>query len=139
VVDETYYLTAIGHSHLDPVWLWPIRETKRKAVRTFANQIKNLSKYPGYIYGASQPQQCAWLKKSHPLIYKRLQELVKQGVVEFQGGFWVEPDTNLPSGESLVRQAIYGKRFFKEEFGEDMRLCWLSDAFGYNANLPQIL
>lgn len=139
VIDEDYQLTAIGHSHLDQAWLWPIRETKRKAVRTFTNQINNILKYPDYIYGASQPQQFAWLKASHPLIYARLQELVKQGVVELQGGFWVEPDTNLPSGESLIRQALYGKRFFKDEFGQDMRLCWLPDAFGYNANLPQIL
>ena len=131
--------TAVGHSHLDLAWLWPLRETKRKAARTFTNALANIERYPGYVYGASQPQQFAWIKAERPELWLRIVEAVREGRIEPQGGMWVEADTNLPSGESLVRQCLYGKRFFREEFGQDMRICWLPDVFGYNANLPQIL
>lgn len=131
--------TAIGHSHLDLGWLWPIRETRRKAVRTFSNALANIGRYPEYIYGASQPQQFQWIKESYPKLYGRIKEAVRNGSIELQGGMWVEADTNLTSGESLIRQIHYGKKFFFEEFNEDMKICWLPDVFGYNANLPQIL
>lgn len=131
--------TAIGHSHLDLAWLWPLRETKRKAVRTFTNALKNIEKYPEYIYGASQPQQFQWIKDTYPDLFGRLKEAVKDGRIELQGGMWAECDTNLTSGESLIRQIYYGKKFFREEFGEEMKMCWLPDVFGYSANLPQIL
>lgn len=103
---EQITFTAIGHSHLDLAWLWPIRETKRKAVRTFTNALNNIEKYPEYIYGASQPQQFEWIKLSHPSLFARLKEAVKEGRIELQGGMWTEPDTNLTSGESLIRQSI---------------------------------
>lgn len=131
--------TAIGHSHLDLGWLWPVRETRRKAARTFSIALKNIEKYPGYIYGASQPQQFQWVKEDYPSLYKRISDAVKKGRIELQGGMWAESDTNLTSGESLVRQIYYGKKFFMDEFGQDMKICWLPDVFGYNANLPQIL
>lgn len=133
------FFTAIGHSHLDLAWLWPIRETKRKAARTFSNALKNIDKYPDYIYGASQPQQFVWVKEAYPSLYANIKEAVKNGRIELQGGMWAESDTNLPSGESLIRQIYYGKKFFLEEFNQDMKICWLPDVFGYNANLPQIL
>ena len=139
VGDNSLELTAIGHSHLDLAWLWPIRETKRKACRTFAHQITNMRRYPDYIYGASQPQQFQFVKDSHPALYAQLQEFARRGQLECQGAMWVEADCNLPSGESLIRQIIYGKRFFREEFGQEIRICWLPDVFGYNGNLPQIL
>ena len=137
--DERVEFTAIGHSHLDLAWLWPIRETKRKACRTFTHQIVNMKRYPDYIYGASQPQQFEFVKESHPEIYKELQEYAQKGQLECQGAMWVECDTNVPSGESLIRQILYGKKFFREEFGQEMNVCWLPDVFGYNGNLPQIL
>ena len=137
--DETVSFTAIGHSHLDLAWLWPIRETKRKAQRTFANQLNNALQYPRYLYGASQPWQFEYIKNNYPQQYLALQQMAARGQLELQGGMWVEADTNLASGEALIRQIHYGKKFFLDEFGEDMKMCWLPDVFGYNGNLPQIL
>ncbi len=136
---EEVRFTAVGHSHLDLAWLWPIRETKRKAQRTFANQINNANKYPSYIYGASQAWQFEYIKENYPKQYTKLQDLAKRGQLELQGGMWVEADTNLSSGEALIRQIFYGKRFFQQEFNQDMKICWLPDVFGYNGNMPQIL
>lgn len=137
--DTGLTFTAVGHSHLDLAWLWPLRETRRKAVRTFTHQIANMTRYPQYIYGASQPQQFQFIKESHPGLYRQLQEFARQGQLECQGGMWVEADCNLPSGEALVRQLLWGKDFFRREFGQEMDVCWLPDVFGYNGNLPQIL
>jgi alpha-mannosidase len=134
--------SAIGHGHLDMAWLWPLRETRRKSARTYARALNMIASRPGYLYGTSQPQQLFWMKQEQPGLYARIKEAVAAGRIELQGAFWVEPDTNLPSGESLVRQSLVGRRFLSEEFGiapEDMRLCWLPDTFGYNGNLPQIL
>lgn len=134
--------SAIGHGHLDQAWLWPIRETKRKAARTYARQLGQIDDHPGFLYGTSQPQQLLWTKQGHPELYERIKKAVAAGRMELQGSFWVETDTNMPSGESLVRQALVGRRFLAEEFGltpDDMRLCWLPDTFGYSGNLPQIL
>lgn len=130
---------SVGHAHIDLAWLWPLRETRRKTARTFATALQLLSEYPDYIFGASQPQQFAWLKEDHPDLYQRVKEAVKQGRLELQGAMWCEPDTNLPSGESLARQCVYGRRFFREEFGVEVDNLWLPDVFGYSAALPQIL
>lgn len=137
--DESVAFTAVGHSHLDLAWLWPVRETKRKAQRTFANQLSNAARYPDYVYGASQPWQFEFIKKNTPQQYAALQQMAERGQLELQGGMWVEADTNLASGEALIRQIYYGKDFFRKEFGQEMKLCWLPDVFGYNGNLPQIL
>ena len=138
--DFTY--SAIGHGHLDMAWLWPLRETRRKAARTYARAVNAFEVRDGYIYGTSQPQQLYWIKQQHPALYERIKAAVAAGRMELQGSFWVETDTNLPNGESLARQALVGRRFLKEEFGlddADLRLCWLPDTFGYSGNLPQIL
>lgn len=137
--DESVTFTAVGHSHLDLAWLWPLRETKRKAQRTFANQINNAARYPEYIYGASQPWQFEYIRDNYPAQYARLKKMAEGGQLEPQGGMWVEADTNLSSGEALIRQILYGTEFFREEFGREMKICWLPDVFGYNGNLPQIL
>lgn len=130
---------TVGHAHLDLAWLWPIRETKRKAIRTFTNQLRNTEKFPGYVFGASQAQQFEWMEKENPQLFAEIKQAVADGRFEVQGGMWVECDTNVTSGESLVRQNLYGKRYWKEKFGRDMKYCWLPDTFGYNGNLPQIL
>jgi alpha-mannosidase len=137
-----FVYSAIGHGHLDMAWLWPLRETRRKAARTYARALNTLEDRDGYLYGTSQPQQLQWMKQEQPALFERLKKAVATGRIELQGSFWVEPDTNLPSGESLVRQALMGRRFLQDEFGlddADLRLCWLPDTFGYNGNLPQIL
>jgi alpha-mannosidase len=137
-----FVYSAIGHGHLDMAWVWPIRETKRKAARTYVKALNSIDRYDDYVYGTSQPQQLQWTKEGHPALFDRIKDAVAAGRIELQGSFWVEPDTNLPSGESLVRQALIGRRFLQEEFDvadEDLRLCWLPDTFGYSGNLPQIL
>lgn len=131
--------TVVGHAHIDTAWLWPIKETKRKVTRTFASQIENIKNYPEFKFAASSAQQYLWIKNEHPSLYAEIKQAVKEGRWEPIGAMWLEPDCNLISGESLVRQIIEGKRFFKEEFGLNVRNCWLPDAFGYPASLPQIL
>ncbi|CAN5274758.1 glycoside hydrolase family 38 C-terminal domain-containing protein [soil metagenome] len=140
--DSDFTYSAIGHGHLDMAWLWPLRETRRKAARTYTKALNAIAEHPGYIYGTSQPQQLYWIKQQHPALYERVKAAVAAGRIELQGSFWVETDTNLPGGESLARQALVGRRFLKQEFGltdDDLRLCWLPDTFGYNGNLPQVL
>ena len=130
---------AVGNSHLDTAWLWPLRETHRKAARTFSTAATLLESEPDYRFAASQPQQFEWIRDEHPGLWERLQAHVAAGRFDVVGAMWVEPDCNVPSGESLVRQVVYGKRFFREEFGVDARGLWLPDVFGYSAALPQIL
>ena len=137
--DDDFTFYSSGHAHLDLAWLWPIRETKRKAGRTMANQIDLINNYPDYVYSASQPQMYEWLKNIYPGLYAKVVKAVSNNRLEPVGGMWVEPDCNLPSGESLVRQVLYGKRFFREEFGKDIKTVFLPDVFGYNGALPQIM
>ena len=137
--DESLRISAIGHAHIDLAWLWPLRETMRKGARTFSTVLSNMEKYPDYVFGASQPQLYVWMKEKYPKLYEKIKEKIVEGRWEAQGGMWVEADTNLSSGEALVRQLLYGKKFFREEFGKDMKVLWLPDVFGYSAALPQIL
>lgn len=135
--DFTYY--AVGHAHLDLAWLWPIRESYRKGGRTFATQIMNTEMYPGYVFGASQAQLYSWVKDHYPKVYDRMKELIKDGKWDVQGATWVEPDSNLIGPESLVRQFFYGKKFYRDEFGLDMKIFWVPDSFGYSACIPQVM
>ncbi|MCP4583643.1 MAG: alpha-mannosidase [candidate division Zixibacteria bacterium] len=130
---------AVGHAHIDTAWLWPVKETIRKCARTFASQLSLIEKYPDYVFGASQPQHYAFIKKHYPDLYAKIRKAVKAGRIEPQGGMWVESDCNLPGGESLIRQILHGKNFFKDEFGIEVNNLWLPDAFGYSAALPQIM
>ena len=133
----THY--AVGHAHIDLAWLWPLRETRRKIGRTFANQLRNIKKYDNFIFAESQAQMFTWLKEDYPEVFEQVKKYVDEGRIELQGGMWVESDCNLPSGESWIRQFLYGKRYFKEEFGKDMKMCWLPDCFGFPATLPQVI
>lgn len=131
--------TAVGHAHIDTAWLWPLEETIRKCARTFSTQVKLIEKYPDYIFGASQPQHYQFVKEFYPRLYSKIKELVKQGRWELQGAMWVEADCNIISGESMIRQILYGKNFFIDEFGTEVKNLWLPDVFGYSAALPQIM
>lgn len=130
---------SVGHAHLDLAWLWPIRESRRKGGRTFANALRLLERYPDYIFGASQAQLYQWIKEDYPALYKEVQAAVQQGRWEVQGASWVEFDTNLSSGESLIRQFSYGRAFFDQEFGIIPNYLWLPDCFGFSGNIPQIM
>ena len=98
-----------------------------------------MERYPDYVFGASQPQQYQWIKDHYPALYRQVKKRVAEGRWEAQGAMWVEPDTNVPSGESLIRQIVYGTRFFREEFGTTSTILWEPDVFGYSGALPQIL
>ncbi|MBD5131294.1 MAG: alpha-mannosidase [Clostridiales bacterium] len=139
IADPLLKFYAVGHSHLDLAWLWPIRETHRKAGRTFATAVANLEKYPHYIYGASQPQQFEWVKNEYPALYEKIKANVAEGRFEVQGGMWVEADTNITGGESLVRQFVYGMKFWKDEFDKEVDTLWLPDVFGFSGAIPQIM
>ncbi|MBE5752630.1 MAG: alpha-mannosidase [Clostridiales bacterium] len=136
---EEPYVSCESHTHIDIGWLWTVDQTEEKAVRSFSNVLYNMEKYEGYSFMSSQPILYYFVKKHMPELYEKVKEKVKEGRWIPEGAAWVEADCNLTSGESLVRQILYGKRFFKEEFGVDNRIFWLPDVFGYSFALPQIL
>ncbi|WP_019913478.1 alpha-mannosidase [Paenibacillus sp. HW567] len=129
----------VGQSHIDIAWLWPARETVRKTSRTFSTVHALMEEYPEYQFAQSQPQLFAYLKENDPVLFAKVKERIREGRWELVGGMWVEPDLNIPSGESLMRQMLYGQRFYLEEFGKTSDIEWLPDTFGYCASLPQIL
>lgn len=137
--DGQHQLSAIGHAHIDTAWLWPIAETKRKCARSFASALRYMDDYPEYKFACSQAQQYEWIKDSYPALFERIREKVIAGQFIPAGGTWVEPDCNLPSGESLVRQFLTGQRFFEQEFGKRCTEFWNPDVFGYSGALPQIM
>jgi alpha-mannosidase len=132
-------VTAVGHAHIDSAWLWPLRETIRKCARTFSTALDYMDEYPDYVFVCSQAQQYAWMKAYYPEIWQRIKKAVRRGQWEPVGSMWVEPDCNIPSGESLIRQILYGKRFFKKELQYETKDVWIPDVFGYSASLPQIM
>lgn len=136
-VEATMHM--VGQSHIDIAWLWPVKETVRKCSRTFSTMSTLLDEYPDFTYAQSQPQAYDFVKKWYPELYERVKRHIAEGRWEVVGGMWVEPDLNIPSGESFVRQLIYGMKFYREEFGERPRIEWLPDTFGYCASLPQLL
>lgn len=129
---------AIGHCHIDTCWLWPWAETKRKIARSWANQCDLMDRYPEHRFTCSQAQQYKWLEELYPKLFDRVKTKVKNGTFQPIGGSWVEHDTNMPSGESLVRQFLYGQRYFESRFGSRCRTFWLPDTFGYSSQIPQL-
>jgi len=132
-------VTAVGHAHIDLAWLWPIRESKRKAMRTLANVFYLIEKYDDFKFVLSQPQLIEWVKENNFDFFNKLKEYEKQGRIELVGGMWVEADTNLTGEESLVRQMLYGQNYYLKEFGHRVNNLWLPDVFGYSAAIPQIM
>lgn len=130
---------CVGHTHIDVAWKWTLAQTREKVLRSFSTVLALMEKYPEYKFMSSQPQLYKYLREESPELYEKVKEKVLEGRWEVEGGMWVEADCNLSSGESLVRQFLYGKRFMKEEFGVDSRVLWLPDVFGYSAALPQIM
>ena len=137
-LNGSHRITAVGHAHIDTAWEWPVRESKRKVTRSWSTQLSLMDEYPDFVFAASQPAHYEWMKELHPDTYRRIKGKVVAGVWEPIGAMWVEADCNLPSGESLVRQLLHGKRFFMREFGYETKVLWLPDVFGYPGNLPQL-
>lgn len=131
--------TCVGHTHIDVAWLWTVEQTREKTGRSFSTVLKLMEEYPEYIFMSSQPQLYKFLKEDYPEVYEQVKEKIAQGRWEAEGGMWLEADCNVTSGESLVRQILFGKTFFKNEFGIENKIVWLPDVFGYNAAMPQIM
>ncbi len=131
--------SSIGHTHIDVAWWWTVSQTREKTARSFSTVLKLMEEYPNYKFMSSQPQLYVFLKERYPEVYEKVKERVKEGRWIPEGGMWLEADCNLTSGESLVRQFLYGKQFFTEEFGIDSKILWLPDVFGYSGALPQIM
>ncbi len=133
-----FKIFIVGNSHIDVAWLWRIYETMHVARNTFYTVIKNMADYPELRYAQSSAIMYQWMEKYFPEVFEAIKEKVKEGRWEIVGGMWLEPDCNLISGESWVRQILYGKRYFREKFGVDVKVGWNIDSFGYNWNMPQI-
>ena len=135
---KQFSVKAVGNSHIDMAWLWPETETVEVVRNTFGTVLQLMREYPDFKFTASAAQAYSWMEEKYPAIFQEIEQRVKEGRWEIVGGMWVEPDLNLPDGESLVRQILYGKRYFKQKFGVDVNIGWNPDSFGYNAQLPQI-
>ncbi len=136
---SAHEISAVGHAHIDSAWLWPVRETIRKVARTTSSMATLIHDTDGFVFGMSSAQQYAWLKEHRPEVWERVKAAVAGGRFLPLGGMWVESDTVMPSGESLVRQFLYGQRFFEDELGVRCRGVWLPDSFGFSPALPQLI
>jgi alpha-mannosidase len=135
---KQFSIAAVGNSHIDMAWLWPWTETVEVVRNTFGTALQLMREYPDFKFTASTAQAYEWIEEKYPAMFQEIQQRVKEGRWEVIGGMWVEPDLNMPDGESLVRQILYGKRYFQQKFGKDINIGWNPDSFGYNGQLPQI-
>ncbi|KAH7105393.1 glycosyl hydrolases family 38 N-terminal domain-containing protein [Auriculariales sp. MPI-PUGE-AT-0066] len=132
-------LFGIGHCHIDTAWLWPYHVTQQKTARSWSTQVDLMERYPEHRFTCSSAQQYKWLEKQYPKLFKRISDRVASGQFHTVGGSWVENDSNMPSGEALARQFIFGQRFFESRFGARCDTAWLPDSFGLTGALPQII
>ncbi len=132
----TWHLT--GNSHIDAAWLWPWTETVDVVKRTFGTALQLMYEYPKYTYTQSAAAYNEWMAQKYPDMNAEIKKRIQEGRWEIVGGMWVEPDLNMPDGESLVRQLLVGKRWYKQAYGVDVRIGWNPDSFGYTWQLPQI-
>jgi alpha-mannosidase len=132
-------IVAVGHAHIDLAWLWPVTQTRRKGARTFSTALRLMDRYPEFQFVASQPALYQMVREDEPIVYEQIKQRIGEGRWQPTGSTWVEMDCNLPGGESLIRQFLYGRRYFREELGVDPAILWLPDVFGYSGALPQIM
>ena len=135
---QTATLHLTGNSHIDAAWLWPWTETVDVVKRTFGTALQLMYEYPQYTYTQSAAAYNEWMAEKYPDMNDEIKKRIKEGRWEIVGGMWVEPDLNMPDGESLVRQLLVGKRWYKQDYGVDVRIGWNPDSFGYTWQLPQI-
>jgi len=133
------YMGIIGHSHMDTAWLWHMGETRKKCARTYSNQLTLMDQYPEYIFIQSSTYHSEMIRQDHPELFERIRERVAEGRYEPNGGVWIECDCNITSGESMIRQFLWGQRFTRKYFGYTADCFWLPDTFGYSASIPQIM
>ncbi|KAK2459766.1 hypothetical protein APHAL10511_008198 [Amanita phalloides] len=130
---------GIGHCHIDTAWLWPYRVTQQKVARSWSTQLDLMNRYPEHRFASSSAQQYKWLEELYPPLFERVREQILRGKFHPVGGAWVEHDANMPSGEALIRQMLYGQRYFESRFGVRCETGWLPDSFGLTGALPQIM
>ena len=130
---------VVGHSHMDTAWMWTVDETIRKCARTFGSVLELMNQYDEYTFFQSAPYHLEMMRRHYPNIYERICERAREGRWQLEGGTWIEPDCNIPSGESLIRQFLWGQRYIKKITGNYSSIYWQPDVFGYNAALPQIM
>lgn len=135
----TAMVKFVGQAHIDTAWLWPLKESVRKTAKTFSNVVDLMDRYPELIFAFSQPQLFAYLEEFYPELFEKVRKRVQEGRIELVGNAWVEMDTNVPSGEALVRQLLYGRQYYLSRFGKASRVFWMPDVFGYTWALPQIM
>jgi alpha-mannosidase len=135
---QQFNVRIVGNSHIDMAWLWPWTETVEVVRNTFQSVLDLMREYPDFKFTMSSARTYEWMQEKYPDLFKQIEQRVKEGRWEVIGGMWVEPDLNMPDGESLVRQILVGKRYFQKNFGVDVKIGWNPDSFGYNYQLPQI-
>jgi alpha-mannosidase len=135
---KQFTVRAVGNSHIDMAWLWPWTETVEVVRNTFQSVLDLMREYPDLKFTMSSARTYEWVQEKYPDMFEQIKQRVKEGRWEVIGGMWVEPDLNMPDGESLVRQILVGKRYFQKNFGADVKIGWNPDSFGYNWQLPQI-
>ncbi len=135
---EKFTIRIVGNSHIDMAWLWPWTETVEVVRNTFRSVLDLMREYPDFKFTMSSARAYEWMQEKYPDLFQEIQQRVKEGRWEVIGGMWVEPDLNMPAGESLVRQILVGKGYFQKNFGVDVKIGWNPDSFGYNWQLPQI-
>lgn len=135
---KQFTVRLVGNAHIDMAWLWPWTETVGVVRDTFRTALQLMDEYPNFTYTQSSVRDYEWLRDKYPAEFDEIQKRVKEGRWELVGGMWVEPDLNMPDGESMVRQILVGKRFFQHEFNVDVNVGWNPDTFGYTWQLPQI-
>ncbi len=135
---QQFNIRIVGNSHIDMAWLWPWTETVEVVRNTFQSVLDLMREYPDFKFTMSSARTYEWMQEKYPDLFQQIEQRVKEGRWEIIGGMWVEPDLNMPDGESLVRQILVGKRYFQKNFGMDVKIGWNPDSFGYNYQLPQI-
>ncbi|OCH89390.1 glycoside hydrolase family 38 protein [Obba rivulosa] len=136
---ERPQIWGIGHCHIDTAWLWPYRVTQQKVARSWSTQVDLMERYPEHRFTCSQAQQYKWLEQLYPPLFERVKAKILKGQFHPVGGSWVENDSNMPSGEALARQFIFGQRYFESRFGKRCETAWLPDSFGLTGALPQLI
>lgn len=135
---KQYTIKAVGNAHIDMAWEWPWTETVEVVRDTYTTVLQLMRQYPDFKYSQSSAQTFQWMEEKYPNLFQQIEQRVREGRWELVGGMWIEPDLNMPDGESMVRQLLVGKRYFQKKFGVDINIGWNPDSFGYTWQLPQI-
>ncbi|MBD2872529.1 alpha-mannosidase [Paenibacillus sp. IB182493] len=129
----------IGNAHLDPVWLWQWQEGFQETKATFRSALDRMKEYGDFLFTSSSAANYEWVERNEPGMFAEIKQRIEEGRWQIVGGWWIQPDCNIPGGESFVRQGLYGQRYFKEKFGVTAKVGYNVDSFGHHGMLPQIL